>query len=162
MATQRALSGERVVRRRRRSGCENHPSIMGRSWHHVVVWASGRTVASVRTGAGIVRGAIVCIRGRRRASLGEGPQGSCVNFECPAVTSRGGRETAVVGPEGQTLASSGVGLVAQEPVVVRFGSPGVLLQLRGIEDGMACEPSSLRERSARQVHRRAGEMTPES
>ena len=31
---------------------KNHPSILGKSLHQVVVWASGRYVASVRTGQG--------------------------------------------------------------------------------------------------------------
>ena len=33
-----------------RSGCDNHPSILGKSLHHVLVRASGRTVAKSRTG----------------------------------------------------------------------------------------------------------------
>ena len=33
-----------------RSGCDNHPSILRRSLHHVLVRASGRTVAKSRTG----------------------------------------------------------------------------------------------------------------
>ena len=53
-----ALSDEQVVRGRLRSGCENHPSISGRSLHHVAVRAAGRTLA------GEVRRPIVCVRGR--------------------------------------------------------------------------------------------------
>ena len=51
-----SLSDERVVRSRLRSGSENHPSISRRSSHHVVVRASGRTVASVSTGQASLAG----------------------------------------------------------------------------------------------------------
>ena len=47
-----ALCDERVVRGRRRSRCENHPSLLGKSLQQVVVWASRRHVASVRAGQG--------------------------------------------------------------------------------------------------------------
>ena len=47
-AGRRAQRDEREVRRRRRSACENQPSIFGKSLHLVVVRESGRTVAWVR------------------------------------------------------------------------------------------------------------------
>ena len=48
---------ERAVRRRRRSACENHPSLLGSNLHHVVVRASERTQARARTGHGSFVGA---------------------------------------------------------------------------------------------------------
>ena len=67
----KALSDERVVRRRLRSGCDNHPSILGKSLRHVVVWASGRTVARPRTGQRSFVGHRLCPRKRLEALASE-------------------------------------------------------------------------------------------